>query len=404
MKHIVVIGAGQAAAQCAESLRRKGYDGALTLVGREAHLPYQRPPLSKKYLAGELGLDRMLLRHQSFFDEQNIQVRLGREAIAIDRAAQVVQLDDQSTLPYSELVLATGAAVRRLSLLGSEGAGIHYLRHLADADRLRAAIVPGQHAVIVGGGYIGLEVAATLRQQGMAVTVLEMADRVMNRAVAEPISRYYEAEHRSHGVDIRLGVQLQRFECDAEGHVRFAITDQGPVPADLVVIGVGVTPNDALAREAGLACENGIVTDEYCRTDDPKIWAIGDCSNHPSQHYGMRVRLESVDNAFEQAQTVAANLTGTPQVHHKVPWFWSDQYHHKLLIVGLSQGHDHMILRGDPAAHSFSCCYLKAGELIAIDTVNMAKDQMAARKLIAAHARPDPEKLRDITISLKDCL
>ena len=404
MKHIVIIGAGQAAAQCAESLRRKGYDGALTLVGREAHLPYQRPPLSKKYLAGELGLDRMLLRHQSFFDEQNIQVRLGREAIAIDRAAQVVQLDDQSTLPYSELVLATGAAVRRLSLPGSEGAGIHYLRDLADADRLRAAIVPGQHAVIVGGGYIGLEVAATLRQQGMAVTVLEMADRVMNRAVAEPISRYYEAEHRSHGVDIRLGAQLQRFECDAEGHVRFAITDQGPVPADLVVIGVGVTPNDALAREAGLACENGIVTDEYCRTDDPKIWAIGDCSNHPSQHYGMRVRLESVDNAFEQAQTVAANLTGTPQVHHKVPWFWSDQYHHKLLIVELSQEHDHMILRGDPAAHSFSCCYLKAGELIAIDTVNMAKDQMAARKLIAARARPDPEKLRDITISLKDCL
>ena len=404
MKHIVIVGAGQAAAQCAENLRRKGYDGTVTLIGREAHLPYQRPPLSKKYLAGELGLDRMLVRHQSFFDDQNIQVLLGREAICIDRTAQVVRLDDQSTLPYSELVLATGAAVRRLSLPGSDGAGVHYLRDLTDADRLRAAVVPGQHAVIVGGGYIGLEVAATLRQQGMAVTVLEMADRVMNRTVAEPVSRYYEAEHRSHGVDIRLGAQLQRFECNAEGHVRFAITDQGPVPADLVVIGVGVTPNDTLAREAGLACDNGILTDEYCRTEDPNIWAIGDCSNHPSQHYNMRVRLESVDNAFEQAQTVAANLTGAPQVHNKVPWFWSDQYHHKLLIVGLSQGHDQMILRGDPAAHSFSCCYLKAGELIAIDTVNMPKDQMAARKLIAAHARPDPEKLRDITILLKDCL
>ena len=258
--------------------------------------------------------------------------------------------------------------------------------------------------MIVGGGYIGLEVAATLRQQGMSVTVLEMADRVMNRTVAEPISRYYEAEHRSHGVDIRLGAKLEGFERDAQGNVTAAITADGPIEASLVVIGVGVLPNDTLAREAGLACDNGIVTDEYCRTSDPRIFAIGDCSNHPSLHYGLRVRLESVDNAFEQANTVAANLTGTTQAHNKVPWFWSDQYHHKLLIVGLSQDHDQIILRGDPAAHSFSCCYLKQGELIAIDTVNMAKDQMAARKLIAARMRPDPGKLADITIALKDCV
>ena len=404
MDDIIIVGAGQAAAQCAESLRRKGFSGAVTLIGREPHLPYQRPPLSKKYLAGELGLDRLTLKHQKFFDEQNVQVRLGREVTAIDRSANLVQLDDGAQLPYQHLVLATGASVRRVSLPGSDARGVFYLRDLADADQLRTAIAAGRRAVIVGGGYIGLEVAATLRQQGMAVTVLEMADRVMNRTVAEPVSRYYEAEHKSHGVDIRLGAKLEGFECDAQAHVTAAITGDGPIAADLVVIGVGVLPNDELARAAGLACDNGIVTDEYCRTSDPHIFAIGDCSNHPSLHYGVRVRLESVDNAFEQASTVAANLTGSVQAHNKVPWFWSDQYHHKLLIVGLSTDHDQIILRGDPAAHSFSCCYLKQGELIAIDTANMAKDQMAARKLIAARMRPDPLKLADIGIALKDCV
>ena len=404
MDDIILVGAGQAAAQCAESLRRKGYRGAVTLIGCETHLPYQRPPLSKKYLAGELGLDRMLLKHQQFFDEQNIHVRLGVTVTAIDRAAHRIQLHDGAELPYAQLVLATGASVRKLSLPGSEAKGVYYLRDLADADRLRAAVVAGQRAVIVGGGYIGLEVSATLRHQGMAVTVLEMADRVMNRAVAEPISRYYEAEHRSHGVEIRLGARLAGFESNASGEVTAALTSDGSVAADLVVIGVGVAPNESLARDAGLACDNGIVTDEYCRTSDPNILAIGDCANHPSLRYGSRVRLESVDNAFEQANTAAANLTGQSQAHDKVPWFWSDQYHHKLLIVGLSQGYDQLILRGHPEAHSFSCCYLKAGELIAIDTVNMAKDQMAARKLIAQRVRPDPIKLADISIALKDCV
>lgn len=404
MDDIILVGAGQAAAQCAESLRRKGYPGAVTIIGREAHLPYQRPPLSKKYLAGEVGLDRMLLKHQKFFDEQHISVRIGTEVTSIDRPASRIVLNDGSALRYDRLILATGAAVRTLSIPGSDARGIFYLRDLADADRLRAAVVAGQRAVIIGGGYIGLEVAATLRQHGMAVTVLEMADRVMNRTVAEPISRYYEAEHRSHGVDIRLGVRLFSFESNAAGQVTAAITSEGPMGADLVVVGIGVLPNEQLARDAGLICDNGIVTDEYCRSSDPSIFAIGDCANHPSLHYGMRVRLESVDNAFEQANTVAANLTGNPVVHNKVPWFWSDQYHHKLLIVGLSQGHDQMILRGDPATHSFSCCYLKTGELIAIDTVNMAKDQIAARKLIAARFRPDPVKLSDSSIALKDCV
>ena len=237
----------------------------------------------------------------------------------------------------------------------------------------------------------------------MEVTVLEMADRVMNRVVAEPVSRYYEREHASHGVKIELDVGVLALQGDTNGRVCAVETNRGAIAANLVVVGIGVLPTDELAQNAGLACDNGIVVDEYCRTSDQAIFAIGDCSNHPSAHYGRRVRLESVDNAFEQANTVATNITGTPTKHDRVPWFWSDQYHHKLLIVGLADGHDQAILRGDQANHSFSVCYLRDGEFIAIDTVNMAKDQMAARKLIASRMRPDPNKLADISIALKDC-
>lgn len=399
---VVIIGAGQAAAQLIDSLRRRGYAGAIALIGDEG-LPYQRPPLSKKYLAGELGLDRLQLRQSSYFDEQRVELRLGRRATAIDRDAKRVELDDGTLLNYDHLVIATGSHPRRLKMPGAHLTGIHYLRSLTDADRLRIEAHVGQHGVIVGGGYIGLEVAATLRQLGMEVTVLEMADRVMNRVVAEPISRYYEREHASHGVRIELGARVLALQGDTNGRVSLVETDRGGIKADLVVVGIGVLPTDGLAQSAALACDNGIVVDEYCRTSDPAIFAIGDCSNHPSAHYGRRIRLESVDNAFEQANTVAANITGTPTKHDRVPWFWSDQYHHKLLIVGLADGHDQTILRGDPANHSFSVCYLREGELIAIDTVNMAKDQMAARKLIASRMRPDPNKLADISIALKDC-
>jgi 3-phenylpropionate/trans-cinnamate dioxygenase ferredoxin reductase subunit len=399
---VAIIGAGQAAAQLIDSLRRRGHAGAITLVGDEG-FPYQRPPLSKKYLAGELGLDRLQLRQPSYFDEQRVELRLGRRATAIDRHAKQVQLVGGATLDYEHLIIATGSHPRRLKMPGADLAGVHYLRSLSDADHLRTEVHVGQRAVIIGGGYIGLEVAATLRQLGMEVTVLEMADRVMNRVVAEPVSRYYEREHASHGVKIELDVGVLALQGDTNGRVCAVETNRGAIAANLVVVGIGVLPTDALAQNAGLACDNGIVVDEYCRTSDPAIFAIGDCSNHPSAHYGRRVRLESVDNAFEQANTVATNITGTPTKHDRVPWFWSDQYHHKLLIVGLADGHDQAILRGDPANHSFSVCYLRDGEFIAIDTVNMAKDQMAARKLIASRMRPDPNKLADISIALKDC-
>ena len=399
---VAIIGAGQAAAQLIDSLRRRGHAGAITLVGDEG-FPYQRPPLSKKYLAGELGLDRLQLRQPRYFDEQRVELRLGRRATAIDRHAKQVQLVGGATLDYEHLIIATGSHPRRLKMPGADLAGVHYLRSLSDADHLRTEVHVGQRAVIIGGGYIGLEVAATLHQLGMEVTVLEMADRVMNRVVAEPVSRYYEREHASHGVKIELGVGVLALQGDTNGRVCAVETNRGAIAANLVVVGIGVLPTDELAQNAGLACDNGIVVDEYCRTSDQAIFAIGDCSNHPSAHYGRRVRLESVDNAFEQANTVATNITGTPTKHDRVPWFWSDQYHHKLLIVGLADGHDQAILRGDPANHSFSVCYLSDGEFIAIDTVNMAKDQMAARKLIASRMRPDPNKLADISIALKDC-
>ncbi len=400
---VAIIGAGQAAAQLIDSLRRRGYVGAITLVGDEG-FPYQRPPLSKKYLAGELGLDRLQLRQPTYFDEQRVELRLGRRAIAINRHSKQVQLDDGTMLEYEHLVIATGSHPRRLKMPGADLAGVHYLRSLSDADHLRTEVHVGQRAVIIGGGYIGLEVAATLRQLGMEVTVLEMADRVMNRVVAEPVSRYYEREHASHGVKIELGARVLALRGDTDGRIAAVETDRGSIAANLVVVGIGVLPTDELAQSAGLACDNGVIVDEYCRTSDPAIFAIGDCSNHPSAHYGRRIRLESVDNAFEQANTVAANITGTPTQHDRVPWFWSDQYHHKLLIVGLADGHDRAILRGDPANHSFSVCYLRDGEFIAIDTVNMAKDQMAARKLIASRMRPDVTKLSDISIALKDCV
>jgi 3-phenylpropionate/trans-cinnamate dioxygenase ferredoxin reductase subunit len=408
LRNVVVVGAGQATAQFVEALRRRGYGGAISVFGEEPWLPYQRPPLSKKYLAGGLPVDRLQLRQAAFYAEQKVDLHLGQTVTRLERSARQVRLADGSAHPYDALVLATGSRPRSLPLPGVDLGGVHVLRSIADADALRADALraldrPAGRAVILGGGYVGLEVAATLRQLGLEVTVLEVAERVMNRVVAEPVSRWYEAEHARRGVDIRLGARPLALEGDTEGRVRAVVTAAGTLPADVVVLGVGVLPNDGLAQDAGLPCDNGIQVDEHCRTADPAIHAIGDCTNHPSVHYGGRVRLESVDNAVEQANTAAADLLGIEARHERVPWFWSDQYEHKLVIVGLSQGHDQVVLRGDPASGAFSCCYLRGGELLAIDTINVAKDHLAARKLIPARLRPDPSRLADPSIALKDC-
>ena len=402
--HVVIIGAGQAAVQLIDTLRRKGHGDAITLIGDEAHLPYQRPPLSKKYLAGAMERDRLLIRHAAYFAEHGVTTRLARRVIEIEPREQRLKLDDGQSVRYDSLVLATGSRARELNTPGVQLAGIHSLRNIADVEQLRARALPGARLLVIGGGYIGLETAATCRQLGLTVTVLELADRVMNRVVCEPVSRFFEAEHARHGVRILTGAKLEAFIGDTSGNVRAArCADGSEHAADFVVVGVGVLAEDRLAAACGLDCANGIVVDENCRSSDPRIWAIGDCCNQLSVHYNRRVRLESVDNAFEQGTTAALAILGTPVAHDKVPWFWSDQYDIKLIVVGLSQDHDQVVLRGDPATRAFSACYLRSGELIAIDTINNARDQMAARKLIAAHARPNLAQLANAEAALRDC-
>jgi len=406
LQQIVIAGGGQAAVQAVDTLRRKGFAGKLTVVGDEPWLPYQRPPLSKKYLAGALERERLLIRPAQFFAEHQVQTQLGRRVSEIAPREQHVRLDDGLVLPYDALVLATGSRPRRLPAPGADLAGVHYLRTIADADRIRAECAAGGRMVIIGGGYIGLEVAATVRGLGLEVTVLEMAARVMSRVTCAEISAFYEAEHARQGVRIHCNETLRALHGDARsGRVRAVLTEAGrEYPADIVIIGCGVVPADELARAAGLTCENGVVTDVHCRTSDAAIYAAGDCASHLNRQYGRHLRLESVDNAFEQGTTVALNLLGAATPHDKLPWFWSDQFDLKLVIVGVAHGYDSVILRGSAATRSFSACYLRGGELIAIDTVNQPKDQMAARKLIAAHARPDPDKLADAAIALRDTL
>src|SRR5580698_5470651 len=388
---ILILGGGQAGAQAVDSLRREGFAGRLVLIGDEPHLPYQRPPLSKQYLAGELAEDRLPFRHQAFYDQHRVELKLGRRATRLDAAARRVTLSDGETLPYDRLMLCTGARSRLLTCPGAELAGVHYLRGIADVEAMRPGLKAGGRVVIIGGGYIGLETAATARKLGCTVTVLEMADRVMNRVVASSVSEYFAHEHRAHGIKLICNTRVVRLE--GAGRVeRVVCADGSSFEADLLVVG------------AGLACENGITVDEYCRSSDEAIYAAGDCTHHPSLRFEMRVRLESVDNAFEQAKSAALNLLGRPTVHDRVPWFWSDQFDNKLLIVGLSQGFDQQVLRGDPASRSFSVCYLQGGELLAVEAINNPKDYVAARKLIAERARPDLNKLADPSKALKDAV
>ena len=402
-EQIVIVGGGQAAMQAVDTLRRRGFSGKLTLVGEEPWHPYQRPPLSKKYLAGALERERLPLRPPQFFADHQVQAHLGRRATDIAPHEHHVRLDDGLVLPYDALLLATGSRPRRLSVPGADLDGVHYLRTIADADRIRAECSPGKRLLVIGGGYIGLEVAATARELGLTVTVLEMAERLMSRVTCPEVSAFYESEHARRGVRIRCRETVRALHGDRAGRVRAVVTEQGgEYPADLVVVGVGVVPADELAKAAGLECENGVVTDVYCRTSDAAIYAAGDCASHMNRQYGRHLRLESVDNAFEQGTTVALNLLGTPTPHDKVPWFWSDQYDVKLIIVGVAHSYDRVILRGDPATRSFSVCYLRGGELVAMDTVNSPKDQMGARKLIAVHARPNTDRLADPAVALKD--
>ncbi|MGA9028034.1 MAG: FAD-dependent oxidoreductase [Steroidobacteraceae bacterium] len=399
----LIVGGGQAGAQAVDTLRREGFAGRLVLIGEEPELPYQRPPLSKKYLSGELAADRLPFRHRAFYEEHRVELLLGVRAERLDPAARTLLLANGDRLRYDRLLLCLGATARRLDCRGARLGGVHYLRGIADAGAIRADLKPDARVVIIGGGYVGLETAATCRHMGCDVTVLEMSDRVMNRVAAPAVSAFFEAEHRSRGIRIVCGARVVGLEGD--GRVgRVLCADGTSHPAHLLIVGVGAAAAAGLAQEAGLACDNGIVVDEYCRTSDEAIYAAGDCTNHPSPHYGRRVRLESVDNAFEQAKTAALNMLGRGVVHDRVPWFWSDQYDLKLLIIGLSQDHDRLILRGDPAERSFSVCHLRGRELLALEAVNHSKDYMAARKVIGERIPLDPDKLRDASIPLKEAV
>jgi 3-phenylpropionate/trans-cinnamate dioxygenase ferredoxin reductase subunit len=400
---ILVIGGGQAAAQAVDTLRREGFAGRIVLVCGEAELPYQRPPLSKKYLSGDLSADRLPFRHRAFYDEHRIELKLGIPAVRLERTVRQVTLADGEVLGYDRLLLCLGAAARPLSCAGAELPGVHYLRDVADVARIQKAIARGARAIIIGGGYIGLETAATLRQLGCEVTVLELADRVMNRVVAPYVSQFFVQEHRAQGIKVLCDMRVVCVE--GRGRVeRVVCADGSRHEADLVIAGVGALPVTGLAADAGLTCENGIVVDEYCRTQDEAIFAAGDCANYPSLRFGRRMRLESVDNAFEQGKSAALNLLGRQVAHDRVPWFWSDQFDNKLLIVGLSQDYDRQVLRGDSASRSFSVCYLKGRELVAVEAINHSKDYMAARKLIADRTPLNLDKLADFSIGLKEAV
>jgi len=398
---VAIAGAGHAAGQIVATLRQKKFDGSIILIGEEPWLPYQRPPLSKKFLAGELPAERLHFKPESFYDDPGIEVRLETRIDAVDRDGKTLQTADGETLAFDKLVFATGARPRLLDLPGVDLDGIHYLRTIADVTGIRSQLTEGARLVIIGAGYIGLEVAAVASQLNADVTVIEMEDRVMSRVVSPQISTFYQEEHAAHGVKLMLSTGISGFS--GNGQVTAVdLSNDEQVAADLVVIGIGVVPNTELASAAGLDVDNGIVVDNHCQTSATDIFAVGDCTQHPNDILGCRVRLESVHNALEQAKTAASNICGDELCYAQVPWFWSDQYDLKLQIAGLSQGYDQTIVRGDSDSRSFSCLYLRDGQLIAVDAVNSPKDFMQSKALIAAHAVIDPDLLANADNELKN--
>ena len=403
MKNLVIVGGGQSAAQCVLTLRRNDFKAPITIISEEHHLPYQRPPLSKEYLAGEVSLDRVYMKSQDFFDQNNVVIKHSMKAISLDRESKTINLSSGDNIEYKNLVIATGSRVRELDVEGSHLKNINYLRTIDDSNDLKKYFKSGKKLVIIGAGYIGLEVAAAAVKKGLKVTVVEMADRVMNRTVDPVISEYFDNLHRNNGVEIFLESALERFE-GKSGVEKVICTNNKTVEADGVVVGVGILPNQEIAESAGLKCNNGILVDEYGRTEDPFIFACGDCTNHPNFYMKKNIRLESVHNALEQAKTVALSLMGKPEKYDQVPWFWSDQYDDKLQIVGLSGDHDEIVTRGSVEAGTFLLFYLKKGELIAVDSVNNPKDFLISKKLVANKLKISSDVLCDQSVDLKGLL
>ena len=399
----LIIGAGHAGAQAAIALRQQGFEGRLAIVGDEAHLPYERPPLSKEFLSREKDFERILIRPAEFWQDKQVEMILGQRAKAVDAAAHSVTLSDGRVLTYGTLVWAAGCAARRLTCEGSDLAGVHVMRVREDAEAVLAALPGVQQVVIIGGGYIGLEAAAVMAKAGKSVTVLEAQDRVLARVAGEPLSRFYEAEHRAHGVDVRLGARMHGLVGHGGKVSGVAMEDGSVIPAQMVLVGIGVIPSTQPLIAAGAEGSNGVDVDALCRTSLPDVYALGDCAAHANDFAGgSRIRLESVQNAVDQAAVVARAIMGEDRPYRATPWFWSNQYDLRLQTVGLSQGHDQVILRGDPKARAFSVVYLKGGRLIALDCVNATKDYVQGRKLLEAGASPDPALIGDPAVPLND--
>lgn len=399
----LIIGAGHAGAQAAIALRQQGFEGRLAIVGDEAHLPYERPPLSKEFLSREKDFERILIRPAEFWQDKQVEMILGQRAEAVDAAAHSVTLSDGRVLTYGTLVWAAGCAARRLTCEGSDLAGVHVMRVREDAEAVLAALPGVQQVVIIGGGYIGLEAAAVMAKAGKSVTVLEAQDRVLARVAGEPLSRFYEAEHRAHGVDVRLGARMHGLVGHGGKVSGVAMEDGSVIPAQMVLVGIGVIPSTQPLIAAGGEGSNGVDVDALCRTSLPDVYALGDCAAHANDFAGgSRIRLESVQNAVDQAAVVARAIMGEDRPYRATPWFWSNQYDLRLQTVGLSQGHDQVILRGDPKARAFSVVYLKGGRLIALDCVNATKDYVQGRKLLEAGASPDPALIGDPAVPLND--
>lgn len=404
---VVIVGGGQAGAECAASLRMSGFTGAITILSEEPSHPYNRPPLSKGYLLGEVDCTDLYIRPPSTYEDQDVKVRVSTRVTDIDREARTVRVDSEEDVPYDWLVLATGGRARLLPDAQAHAASnVHTIRGLADIDAMRGQFSAGAQLIVLGGGYVGLEVAAAARKSGLRVTVVEAGPRVLARVTVPVVSEFYQRVHMEQGVDIRTNCSVESVEFDSDGNVAAVkLTEGVSLPADLVVVGIGMAPNDELAGRAGLTVSEGIVVDEFCRTDDPRILAVGDCTRHPCAQNGGLRRVESVPNAVEQANVAAAAIAGNPRAHDAVPWFWSDQYDVKLQVVGICPDGDEIIVRGSSTeGRSFSVFHLKNGAIRAADVVNNPREFMVAKKLVARQVQVDPSQLIDTSRPLKDLL
>ncbi|MGA2882656.1 MAG: FAD-dependent oxidoreductase [Bryobacteraceae bacterium] len=402
---VVIVGTGQSGFQVAASLRMEGYDGPITLIGDEPNLPYQRPPLSKGFMAGKQDIEGTALRPLAFYDSHRIGLVMGAKVTQIDRVGRVVRLESGRVVPrtlhYDALVLAVGARNRTLPIKDAGLDGICYLRTDIEAVDIRQRLEHARDIVVIGGGFIGLELAAAACTLGKSVRVLELQSRLMPRVVSPILSDFYRDLHASQGVEISLGVALSEI-VGYQGKVSQIVLSDGAVcPADLVLIGIGVVPNTELALDAGLSISNGIVVDEYLRTEDESVYAIGDCANHPNPYSTGRVRIESVQNAVDQAKCIAAAIVGRSENYRAVPWFWTDQFDIKLQMAGLSGGYGQVVTRGEPESRKFSLFYFRDGRLAAVDSVNRPGEHLAARKLIGAGTSITPEQAADLSVDLK---